>query len=76
MQFTIDYISIDNAALTQSQNYLGVNYSAYSMNNTLTLWNEYGEQFLYHLTSFQWKIGSEHTIDNRQYAAELQLIHI
>jgi carbonic anhydrase len=52
-----------------------VNISASSRNNSLGFWNQFGEKFDYFLESFQWKVGSEHTIDNRQYSAELQIIY-
>ena len=54
---------------------LAVNISQYSRNNSLEFWDEVGEHYQYYLESYQWKVGSEHTVDNRQYSAELQIIH-
>ena len=71
--FVINFALIDNATLTISPDasYLGVDVSSFTRTNTLDFWNEKGEHFLYFLNSFQWKTPSEHTIDNRQYTAEL-----
>lgn len=38
--------------------------------------NERGEDMIYHLSHMLWKVPSEHTIANRQYAAELQVYHV
>jgi carbonic anhydrase len=37
--------------------------------------NEFGEPMIYHFEYLQWKVPSEHNIDNRQVAAELQIYH-
>jgi len=77
VKFTFDYQSYDNLTLqmNEAQGQLIVNISASSRNNSLEFWNQFGENFDYYLEGFQWKVGSEHTIDNRQYSAELQIIH-
>ena len=70
-------MSIENAtlALTDGNGRLSVDMSQYGRTNSFVFWNEYGERYQYYLDSFQWKIKSEHTIDNRQYSAELQIIN-
>lgn len=77
VKFSFDYQSYENLTLTMSElaGQLSVNLSEYSRQNKLNLWNEQGEHFEYFLESYQWKVGSEHTLDNRQYSAEFQIIH-
>ncbi len=73
IRYVFNYMSIENATLMLSDNNtrLKVDMSMYGRTNTLQLWNEYGELYNYFLDSFRWKVPSEHTIDNRQYGAEL-----
>jgi carbonic anhydrase len=77
VKFTIDYMAIDTATLqlADQRNKLFVDYSNFSKSYALDFWNERGERFKYYLDYVQWKVGSEHTIDNRQFSAELQIIH-
>ena len=77
VKFTMDIQSYDNLTLTMNdaEGKLYVDLSLYSRNNSLQFWDQVGEQFQYFLDGYQWKVPSEHTIDNRQYAAELQIIH-
>lgn len=46
-----------------------------SNNNTIEIWNERGEHYTYHLDHMLWNVKSEHTINNHQYEAELQIYH-
>lgn len=41
----------------------------------MDFWNEFNEHFVYYLDSMRWKVSSEHSIDNHQYSAELQIVH-
>lgn len=77
LKFAFDFQPFENLTLQlfDQAGQLSVNLSDYSRSNKLSFWNEQGERFEYFLESYQWKVGSEHTIDNRQYSAELQIIH-
>jgi len=46
------------------------------LENDIRVYNEIGEPQLHHLSHFSWKVPSEHTVENRQLAAELQIFHI
>ena len=46
------------------------------LDNDIKVYNEQNEPQLYHLSHFSWKVPSEHTVDNRQLAAELQIFHV
>ena len=46
------------------------------LDNDLRVYNERREDQLYHLSHMYWHTPSEHTIDDRQMAAELQIFHI
>jgi len=41
----------------------------------LNFTNRHDTWQLYNLKGMQWKVPSEHTVDNKQYAAELQIYH-
>ena len=45
-------------------------------NNDLILTNEEGQKHRYHLSHMVWKYRSEHMIDKKFYAAELQVYHV
>ena len=69
VKFVMDYKSYESLTVTSntSSGYLGVNLPTPedSRNNSLVFWNEKGEQFEFFLENYQWKVPSEHTIDNR-----------
>ena len=44
--------------------------------NDIRVWNERREDQSYHLSHMVWKVPSEHTINDRQLSAELQIYHI
>ena len=43
--------------------------------NSIKVVNERGEDMVYHLSHMLWKVPAEHTVDNKQFAAELQVYH-
>jgi carbonic anhydrase len=67
VKFAFDFKSYENLTLELNDlaGQLSVNLSDYSRFNSLNLWNEKGEHFKYFLEGYQWKVPSEHTIDNR-----------
>ncbi|TNV76240.1 hypothetical protein FGO68_gene15681 [Halteria grandinella] len=77
IKFSFSFMSIENATLQLSDGNgkLKVDMWPYASANPFVLWNEYGEKYQYYLDSFRWKTPSEHTVNNRQFAAELQIIH-
>lgn len=46
-----------------------------AVGSSIDVWNERGEHYLFYFDYMQWKTKSEHTLDNRQYSAELQIYH-
>ena len=44
--------------------------------NDIRVYNELNEPQLYHLSHMDWKVPSEHTINDRQLSAELQIHHV
>ena len=46
------------------------------LDNDITVFNERSEDQTYHLSHMLWKVPSEHTIDDRQLSAELQIFHV
>jgi len=72
----IEYHDIRNASLTVQHNRTLIQID--NPNETpgdLNVTNELGESQIYHLEKMLWKIPSEHTLENRQMAAELQIFH-
>lgn len=51
------------------------NFNQTTLDSDLYMTNDDGELQVYHFDYLQWKWPSEHTIDNKQYAAELQIYH-
>ena len=47
-----------------------------SLDNDIRVYNQFNEMQTYHLSHMLWKVPSEHTIDNRQLSAELQIYHV
>ena len=77
VNFWWNYNAIEDVSLVQADNNgsLYIDMSQSSKLNYIDFWNEYGEHFLYYLSEIRWKVGSEHTIDNTHYSAELQVVH-
>ena len=46
------------------------------LTSDIELVDEIGRTLTYHLQSMSWRIPSEHTLNNRQLAAELQITHV
>ena len=46
------------------------------LDNDIRVYNELREEQVYHLSHMLWKSPSEHTLNDRPLAAELQIYHI
>ncbi len=68
----MNYQAIMNATVSTPLNgsQIQINYPN-SQTSDIELVDEIGRTLIYHLQSMNWKIPSEHTLNNRQLAAEL-----
>lgn len=72
----VDYHDITNATVTtpHDRSMIKIEYPN-KLQSDLKVINEWSQTQTYHLDHILWHVPAEHTIDNHQYAAELQLFH-
>lgn len=50
-------------------------HNPHEVDSDILVYNERGEMQEFHFSYMQWKVPSEHNVNNRAYAAELQIFH-